>query len=342
MANYCGFKGIAILSDDGFEQLIKMQGQFGKDKDHSGFSTLDCLLGFNNHAFDEEFNLPTDRPYLLINHEHNALRFCTSFNAAHRQQFLKDLSQCATALIMQSLDEGGCTITDSKTLYMRSAERLLEIFPQESEELLKDAEVRDGVYTYRIVEPIFGCDGSEGWELVENEYFKPKEDAPLKKFLLKWDERVEDDGGYLLHYQQKTQIIEAQNEDAAADQWEKENEYNEYQNGLDSIEEVVEHPLLKKILLINMPDGLTYGVPVNFIARNRAERLAKELFNGDTIQSLIQDTLPFFEADEQNIRDWATQEISWDTVKNIAQPLQRKISADEYQAAWQQGESKII
>ena len=117
----------------------------------------------------------------------------------------------------------------------------------------------------------------------------------MKKFKLIWTERVVDHEGDTLHHEEKSQIIEAENEDAACDQWEKENEHNEYQNGLDDAVEVIETPLFDKKIYLDMPDGLTYAVPVEIIARDRAEHY-KDEFNDDLGESLREDTIPFLEA----------------------------------------------
>lgn len=162
----------------------------------------------------------------------------------------------------------------------------------------------------------------------------------MKKFLLTWDERVTDHDGDFLHMEGKSQIIEAENEDAACDQWQKENEHNEYQNGLDDCVEIVEHPLFKKLMLIDMPDGLTYGIPIEVIARNRAEQY-KDEFNDDIAASLREDTLPLFESDNSEIRDWASNNMNWDDVKAKAVVLHKKKPEYDYQEAWVNGEWRI-
>ncbi|RYL25079.1 hypothetical protein [Acinetobacter piscicola] len=162
----------------------------------------------------------------------------------------------------------------------------------------------------------------------------------MKKFKLTWDERVCDDMGDTLYFEGKSQIIEAENEDVACDQWEKENEHNEYQNGLDDCVEVVESELFKKHLLIDMPDGLTYGIPVEIIARNRAEYYAQKEYDGDITESLRDDTLPLFE-DISEIHDWASNNMNWSDAKKHAITLKKKISESEFQDAWVNGEWKV-
>lgn len=163
----------------------------------------------------------------------------------------------------------------------------------------------------------------------------------MKKFKLIWDERVCDVNGDMLHMEQKTQIIEAENEDAACDQWNKENEHNEYQNDLDDVYEIVEHALFLKRLCVDMPNGVTYGVPVEVIARHRAE-VYKDEFNDDLAESLREDTIPLFESDNYEIRDWAANNMNWSDVKDLAIVIKNNTPPDEdFEDAWCNGEYSV-
>lgn len=162
----------------------------------------------------------------------------------------------------------------------------------------------------------------------------------MKKFKLTWMERVVDHEGDTLDHEEKNQIIEAENEDAACDQWEKENEHNEYQNGLDDVVEIIETPLFDKKIFLDMPDGLTYAVPVEVIARDRAEHYKNE-FNDDLGESLREDTIPLFLDDDYEITDWARNNMNWSDVKDKAITLKKKIDSDAYQEVWVNGEMKI-
>lgn len=162
----------------------------------------------------------------------------------------------------------------------------------------------------------------------------------MKKFKLTWDERVTDHDDDFLYMEKKSQTIEAENEDAACDQWNKENEHNEYQNGLSDCIEVVESELFKKHLLIDMPDGFVYAIPVEIIARNHAEYYANKEYNSDIAESLRNDTLPLFE-DISEIHDWASNNMNWSDVKKHAITLKKKISESEFQDAWVNGEWKV-
>lgn len=164
-----------------------------------------------------------------------------------------------------------------------------------------------------------------------------------KKFKLLWDERVVDQEGDCLHTEQKSQIIEAESEDAACAQWGKENEHNEYQNGLDDVYEIVETPLFAKHLYVDMPDGNRYKIPVEMIARHRAEHYANKDYDGDIAESLRDDTIPLFLDDDYEIEDWAVNNMNWDDVKAHAtiMPKQNFLDSSVFQEAWIENEKTI-
>lgn len=66
-----------------------------------------------------------------------------------------------------------------------------------------------------------------------------------------------------------------------------------------------------------MPDGSTWGVPVSRVAQDRARHYANE-FGGDVERSLNEDTLPLFEANPAAIEDWATGNMDWADVVDVA------------------------
>ena len=87
-----------------------------------------------------------------------------------------------------------------------------------------------------------------------------------------------------------------------------------------------------KILVIEMPDGSKWGVPVDVIARNRAANYAHE-FNGDVERSMVEDTLPLFAASDYEIIDWASNNMNWSDVAAQARKLQDAPMPD-FQEAW--------
>lgn len=162
----------------------------------------------------------------------------------------------------------------------------------------------------------------------------------MKKFKLTWRERVCDEDGDMLYLENKSQIIEAESEDAACDLWEKEHEHDDH-NGLHDCVEIVESALFKKSLIVDMPDGLAYAVPVEIIARHRAEYYAHKEYDGDISESLRDDTIPLFEEDPYNVRDWAANNMNWSKVKASAVVLVKKVDEDEFQDAWVNGEWSV-
>ena len=71
-----------------------------------------------------------------------------------------------------------------------------------------------------------------------------------------------------------------------------------------------------KMLVLQMPDGSEWGVPVEVIARNRAEHYKSE-FGDDVERSLAEDTMPLFE-DDYEIEEWASNNMNWQDVKGCA------------------------
>ena len=67
---------------------------------------------------------------------------------------------------------------------------------------------------------------------------------------------------------------------------------------------------MHKYMTCQMQDGSVWAVPVDVIARNRAEHYAKE-FDGDVERSLAEDTIPLFDADNYEIEDWASNNMLW-------------------------------
>lgn len=96
---------------------------------------------------------------------------------------------------------------------------------------------------------------------------------------------------------------------------------------------------MPKRLLIEMPDGSKWTVPVSLIAMNRATYYAKN----DSVSieaSLNNDTLPLFEANEFEIKDWAANNMNWEDVEHMAVCIGK--GDTDYQEGWINGDNKII
>ena len=74
----------------------------------------------------------------------------------------------------------------------------------------------------------------------------------------------------------------------------------------------------KKFLRVTFGDGVAvYDVPLDVIARDRAEHYASE-FDGDIERSLAEDTIPLFDEDGFEAEDWAANNMDWRDVKEHA------------------------
>lgn len=91
-----------------------------------------------------------------------------------------------------------------------------------------------------------------------------------------------------------------------------------------------------KYMTVKMRDGSVWGVPVEMIARNRAEHYASE-FGGDVERSLAEDTIPLFEADVYEIQDWASNQMDWSDFDGHQVRLMSPPDPD-FQDAWMSGE----
>ena len=73
----------------------------------------------------------------------------------------------------------------------------------------------------------------------------------------------------------------------------------------------------EKEYYIIMPDRSVWAVPVEVIARDRADHY-KEEFDGDIERSLNEDTYPLFENNDYEVADWASNNMNWDDIVGSA------------------------
>lgn len=95
-----------------------------------------------------------------------------------------------------------------------------------------------------------------------------------------------------------------------------------------------------KLLTFKLPDGAMWGVPVDVIARDRANEYAHE-FDGDVERSLTEDTLPLFESTPYEIEDWAANNMNWNDVSDQAFRVSPAPSPD-MQEAWMNGAKGLM
>ena len=97
---------------------------------------------------------------------------------------------------------------------------------------------------------------------------------------------------------------------------------------------------MKKYLAVTQADGSEWGVPVEMIALNRATHYASE-FDGDVERSLNEDTLPLFESDSFEVKDWASNNMNWDEFGGHQIKL-KDADSGNFQEAWMNGEKRIV
>lgn len=98
-----------------------------------------------------------------------------------------------------------------------------------------------------------------------------------------------------------------------------------------------------RMIVLAMPDGSQYGVPVDVVARDRAKHYASE-FDGDVERSLAEDTGPLFESSEYDIHDWAANNMNWSDVSAHARKLRdaQPPTKSDFQEAWVNGGNTVV
>lgn len=92
---------------------------------------------------------------------------------------------------------------------------------------------------------------------------------------------------------------------------------------------------------IEMPDGYTWSVPVDTIAKNRAENY-KDEFGDDLQRSLDEDTWKLFLECRSEIKEWARNNMNWSDVKDVAKRLQHlPVPLVDYEDGWMFGSAGL-
>ena len=87
-----------------------------------------------------------------------------------------------------------------------------------------------------------------------------------------------------------------------------------------------------------MPDDSQWAVPVISIAADRAVFFAKD-FDNDIHKSLKEGTEPLFEQDENEIHQWAVNNMKWVDVRVNAKCVNEPVC--DYQKGWFHGAFEI-
>jgi len=99
-------------------------------------------------------------------------------------------------------------------------------------------------------------------------------------------------------------------------------------------------------LLVTMPDRSVWAVPVSKIAESRAKFYAEEdeEFGGSFERSLAEDTIPVFESDDYDIKDWAAGNMNWSDVEQFAilHSAAPSLTDDMKQDGWMNGAKTVL
>lgn len=96
-------------------------------------------------------------------------------------------------------------------------------------------------------------------------------------------------------------------------------------------------------IIVDMPDGSTWLVPVMVIARHRATYYAPIDYKGNVNRSLEEDTWPLFMEDKNEVLDWAANNMNWSDVMGLAvlgsppEPM----TDEQFQEGWLNGAKRI-
>ena len=113
---------------------------------------------------------------------------------------------------------------------------------------------------------------------------------------------------------------------------------------------------MSKRILITMPDGFIWQVPIEFVAATKAS----SVFDEDALKKVIEDeTLTDIEkikkieattnaaydkemSDEDAVVAWGRDNLEWKDVVRYATVFSAPDTSDTYTAGWKSGEMKII
>jgi len=100
--------------------------------------------------------------------------------------------------------------------------------------------------------------------------------------------------------------------------------------------------VMNKKLIVTMPSGARFSVPVSAIANSRAAYYA-QVDNISLEDSLNEDTIPEF-ADDFEIKDWAANNMDWTDVSDVSELLSGIKDADDgehLQEGWMNGDKRV-
>jgi hypothetical protein len=98
--------------------------------------------------------------------------------------------------------------------------------------------------------------------------------------------------------------------------------------------------MMKRYLRVTMEDGSQWDVPVSIIAKNREDSYSKthDLKDPDNDDLLA---ISFELADEDEISDWASNDMNWSDVSKIAKKVTSKKNIN-FEHGWVNGDKEIV
>lgn len=98
--------------------------------------------------------------------------------------------------------------------------------------------------------------------------------------------------------------------------------------------------LIAKDYHVTMADGSVWSIPVDVIAKNRAEFFVLTGYF-ETIEESLEDTIQLFESDDYSIEDWAENNMNWSDVSGIAKMVS-PASNIKFQEGWMNGDKEVV
>jgi len=95
--------------------------------------------------------------------------------------------------------------------------------------------------------------------------------------------------------------------------------------------------ILNKHLIVEMPDGSEWSIPVSWIADNHSEYYAER--ESVTLDEAKIETMEIFK-DDYEIIDWASNNMDWDDVVDYAEMISEP--EVDYDDGWINGEKKVL
>ena len=98
---------------------------------------------------------------------------------------------------------------------------------------------------------------------------------------------------------------------------------------------------LNRDYVVTMPNGEAWKVPVWVIVADRAQSYAEDDENDISYVEAFSDTLEIFHSNEEEIKDWARNNMNWEDVKPYAGRVELARDTD-FQEGWVNGVVEII